>query len=255
MHTLTCTFTPLRQPLRGQAVTARGLHGLFYHVLKQHDPQAAGWLHAHPAPKPYTLVPYYQEPDGVLAGLRITTLSEQATDVVWPAWEQAYHTGRELFLGSQTFTLHNLAQTPGPSFAQLATLPPGRDCALRFLSPTNFRQGAGNLPLPMPANVFQRPFLCWQAFAAAPLRLPGDWPDWCAANLFITAHRIETVSVTIDPRNPPFVGFVGDVRYTAQNNDPLYLSIFQALAQLAPYSGTGYKTTMGMGAVALLETP
>ena len=31
------------------------------------------------------------------------------------------------------------------------------------------------------------------------------------------------------------------------------LSLFHALAQLAAYSGVGHKTTMGMGAVALVD--
>ena len=50
-----------------------------------------------------------------------------------------------------------------------------------------------------------------------------------------------------------FTGFVGDVLFEARHCSDEQLRVFQALGQLAPYSGVGRKTTMGMGAVERLD--
>jgi CRISPR/Cas system endoribonuclease Cas6 (RAMP superfamily) len=104
------------------------------------------------------------------------------------------------------------------------------------------------MPLPLPVNVFRTAYRAWQAFAPPRLDCPGDWLEWCARDVFVTEQQIETISVPLSKHHSQFIGFVGNVTFTAHSKSLLYLSFWHALAQLAGYSGSGAKTTMGMGA-------
>lgn len=236
--------------LRGDQVTSRGLHGVLFHVLQQYDPKGASWLHQHKAPKPYSLAPYYDIETAALAGIRLNALTEQAAELLYHSWEAIRRYGRSLQLGNQSFNVTGLTLIPGPTFETLAASPPETEVKLQFLSPTAFKQGAGFLPLPLPANVFRGPFLVWQKYAPTSLKPPGDWLDWCAERVYVTDLQIETVTVSLSRQAPAFRGFVGQVAFTAQSDALLYLSLWQGVSGLAPYTGIGYKTTMGMGTVA-----
>jgi len=231
----------------GRQVTARGLHGVLYHVLKQADAAETTWLHGHPSPKPYSLSPYYTQ-DGRLAGLRLAAVTDRVAQLFIRGWEGAQQRDEQLQLGRQAFQVRGVEHAPGASFADLAASRPDNTLALRFLSPTTFRQGPGELPLPLPGNVFSWPCRVWNAFAPSVLALPPEWLDWCDQNIFVTAHRIETAAIALDARLT-LTGFVGDVVFTAYRDEPDYCHAWQALGDLAAFCGVGYKTTMGMGAV------
>lgn len=254
MHQIAIGFYGTHGPVAGNEVTARGLHGLLYNVLGQFDKKRATWLHEHGAPKPYTIAPYYDSSGRALLGIRLTALTENTAALLVPAWQAVRMSGRELRLGQQRFTVRRMEAVPGAGFVNLAMVTPANTVVLRFLSPTQFRQGPGILPLPLPYNVFQRPFEIWSSFAPSTLQLPGDWLDWCAKNVFVIKHNIRTEPVTISKREPPFLGFVGEVQFEAKDDAALYLSVLQGLARLAPYCGVGRKTTMGMGAVERINT-
>lgn len=253
MHKIGIGFQPTNSPLNGDHITARGLHGVLYHVLKRADAHTATWLHKHSAPKPYTMVPYYDTKRGILAGIRITAVTDRTAGVLLNAWQRAYKEQWPLHLGRISFIVRDIENIPGDNFEQHINAPADPTVGLRFMAPTAFRQGPGHLPLPLPRNVFSWPWRVWDAFAPSTLRLPPDWLDWCNTNVFVVQHDIQTAAVTIRHNEQPFVGFVGDVWFQAYANELLYLSTLQALARLTTYSGVGYKTTMGMGAVELLS--
>lgn len=247
MYQLMVGFQPQHKPINGRSITARGLHGLLYNVLQKYDPDGATWLHGHSAPKPYSLAPYYSE-QGHLMGIRFSTISDAASELIINSWQHAHNQVYPLSLGEQTFTIRGVEYVPGHSFADLAQCSDDREVGLQFLSPTAFRQGPGWLPLPFPANVFGSPLRVWQCYAPSVLALPDDWLDWCHQHVFITSHQIETVQVNLQKKGD-FLGFVGSVSFAAQNYSRRYLYAWQALATLAAFCGVGAKTTMGMGAV------
>nr|WP_242470175.1 CRISPR system precrRNA processing endoribonuclease RAMP protein Cas6 [Thiococcus pfennigii] len=132
---------------------------------------------------------------------------------------------------------------------------------LQFHSPTSFRGGHHNLPLPLPHLVFGSLAAQWRACAPAPL---AGWIDAlvpaglshaaCAAaverNVRIARHRIETRLLAFPEYRR--VGFVGDVDFElAPGIPPAAAAAAQTLAFLAQYAGVGDKTTMGMGQVRL----
>jgi CRISPR-associated endoribonuclease Cas6 len=249
---LTLTFSPTNGRIDGRHVTARGLHGLLFDVLQRADQAEASWLHYHESPKPFSLVPLYSE-DGVLVGMRLAAITERTAALFTKAWEKARREGEVLRLGRyQTFIAQEVVCQPGLSFAELALLPPDEQMGLSFLSPTAFKQGPGHLTLPLPANVFGWPLRVWQAFAPSPVDVSERWLDWCAADVFVVRHQIETATVSIG-RQEPFTGFVGDVWFEAMGGSEVYLRVWQALGRLATFCGVGHKTTMGMGAVEWLE--
>jgi CRISPR-associated endoribonuclease Cas6 len=253
MQQITLAFNSTgRSPIDGRLVTARGLHGLLFDVLQRADQAEASWLHHHNSPKPFSLVPLYRA-DGGLAGLRLAAVTERTAALFRQAWEQAKQNGDVLRLGRyQTFTVQEINCQQGLSFPELATISPSQHLAFHFLSPTAFKQGPGHLPLPLPANVFSWPFRIWQTFAPNSMTLSDTWLDWCEQEVFVVSHRIETVTVAVSQQEQ-FTGFVGIVHFRAQQSPDAYLRVWQAMARLATFCGVGHKTTMGMGAVAIVE--
>lgn len=251
MYHVIAGFKGQRGSLDGRQVTARGLHGCLFSVLQAFDMHSANWLHGHDSPKPYSIAPIYA-PEGHLLGLRMAALTERTAELLVRGWQLALETGRALRLGPQVFTVRGVEWAEGPDFALLAQSQPQHRMVLRFLSPTVFKQGRGTLPLPLPHNVFAWPLRVWLTYAPAVLQVPDDWLEWCGWNVYVTQHRIETADVALDKRRP-FTGFVGDVMFDCLDSAELYMRIWDALGSLAAFSGVGYKTTMGMGAVERVE--
>lgn len=247
MHTITYYFTPLHEPLNGRHIHAKGLHGLLFNITGQADREESNWLHKHPTPRPFTLVPLYGQ-DGCLAGIRLSALTDQAASLFQRTGEWFCQTARPCHLGGREFIISDCRTTPGPNWQQLALSEPTKQIGLRFCSPTAFKQGPGHLPLPLPANVFSSPVRVWEAFAPPMMILPSEWLAWCAQDVFVTRHNIETVQVNIS-KQERFTGFVGDVWFEAVQGNEINLRAWQALSTLATYCGVGHKTTMGMGTV------
>lgn len=247
MFSITILFHPITAPLDGRHITGRGLHGLLFEALRQADPAETDWLHEHPLPKPFSLAPLYAD-GGLLAGLRIGTVSLRVTRLVVRAWEWHRREGRPQIIGHQRFSAGEVSCAAGPDWVDLVNARPATRIDMEFLSPTTFRQGPGHLPLPVPYNVFYWPWRVWEAFAP-PATLPEGWLDWCRDEVFVTDHRLETAPVHITGQSE-LKGFVGWARFETQRGTREQLCLFHALAQLAAYTGVGYKTTMGLGAVA-----
>lgn len=252
MDYIAVSFQGIDGPLDGRQIFARGYHGLLFTVLKQANPSAATRLHKHSSPKPFSTLPYYSS-EGYLAGLRYSLLTEEATAVMYSAWLQAVNSGQVFELGYQKLRIPHVELVPGTSFQQLSESRPDDTVRLEFLSPTAFRQGAGHLPLPLPRNVFEWPLRVWQAYAPPSLRLqmPDSWLEWCARNVFVTEHSIQTATVAIT-YHEQFTGFIGTVSFFAEKGKIEQMCIWQAFARLAAFSGVGHKTTMGGGAARFI---
>lgn len=247
MYTITYLFTPLRQPLYGRQIYAKSLHGLLFNITGQADRAESDWLHATNSPRPFTLVPLYNDA-GHLAGIRIAAITERAAVLFRRTGEWFCQTERPCHLNGQEFIISDCRPTPGPGWQQLAHSSPANIMGLRFVSPTAFKQGPGWLLFPMPGNVFGSAVRIWEAFAPPMMTLPSGWLDWCANDIFVTQHNIETVKVSISQKEW-FTGFVGEVWYKANRGDEMNLRAWQALGMLASFVGVGHKSTMGMGAL------
>ncbi|MCP5096099.1 MAG: CRISPR system precrRNA processing endoribonuclease RAMP protein Cas6 [Chloroflexi bacterium] len=247
MQQITYLFLAIDQPLNGRYIHTKGLHGFLFNITGQADREESDWLHKHPAPRPFTLVPLYSE-EGHLVGIRLSALTERVAALFQRTGDWFCKTKRPCHLGGQEFLISESRSKPGPNWQQLALTEPGRQVGLRFISPTSFKQGPGYLPLPLPGTVFQSPIRIWKTFAPPMMTIPPEWLAWCKQDVFVVQHNIETIQVQISQKEK-FTGFVGEVWFEAYKGSELNLRAWQALTDLATFCGIGYKTTMGMGAV------
>lgn len=243
------TLTPAAAPLQRRDLFMSSLHGLLFQtVLPAYDAAETTWLHAHSAPKPFALAPQFDDGGG-LCGLRLAAWNGRTADLLLRGWEQALADGMSVSLGPAQYRVTAVQATPPLLFAPLLAAPPRRRIWLHFETPTAFAQGPLRLHLPLPVNVFDRPYRMWQTYAPPSLRLADGWPAWCAQHVMVSRHRIRTQRVQLNG-HAPFDGFVGRAQFAAHDDDETALRVWRALARLAAYSGVGYKTTMGLGAVS-----
>uniref|UniRef100_UPI0030DC1000 CRISPR-associated endoribonuclease Cas6 n=1 Tax=Cyanothece sp. BG0011 TaxID=2082950 RepID=UPI0030DC1000 len=115
-----------------------------------------------------------------------------------------------------------------------------RTFKLTFATPTAFRQGKYDTPLPTPESVFKSLLNRWNKYSSLKIT------DFTIDNLFPSCFDIQTQIVT-DSRSK-FIGCVGKVEYRLLGEvDSLQIKHFNVLADYALYCGIGRKTTMGMG--------
>ena len=134
-----------------------------------------------------------------------------------------------------------------------------RETRLEFYSPSLFRMGQGDIPLPLPASVFTGYFNRWNQFAPAHLKLDPLWPEFIRGCLVVShlgpiwSEKVEFAGES----HGRATGFKGEVEFTLlpKKNVPLKWQPFwdgadhvlQTLSRFAFYCGTGEKTTWGLG--------
>ena len=120
--------------------------------------------------------------------------------------------------------------------------------SLSFVSPTSFRRKGQHLPLPWPANVFHSYLRRWNHFARKSVD-QATFIDWIDDHVVIQRHHLSSVKVAAGKQGS-VTGFMGSVTYdlgrsAADNLE--FQTLFYALVRLAPFCGTGHKTTFGLG--------
>jgi CRISPR-associated endoribonuclease Cas6 len=100
---------------------------------------------------------------------------------------------------------------------------------------------------PDPLTIFTLLARRWQDLGGPPL--PDHLADYLADGGCVTkAYNLSTAEFT--HRRRVQLGFVGRVAYICRQPHPECVQALNWLARLAPFSGIGYQTTRGMGAVA-----
>lgn len=122
---------------------------------------------------------------------------------------------------------------------------------LYFASPTTFRSGGKNVPLPLPGLVFGSLVDRWNAIS--PITISAEVRQYAEECLAISQCRLRTH--TVDVAGGKQVGFTGSCSYVAVRSDSYWLRVVDLLAAFAFYSGVGYKTTMGFGQTYLRSFP
>jgi hypothetical protein len=73
-----------------------------------------------------------------------------------------------------------------------------------------------------------------------------DFLDWIEASVIILRHHLQSVK-TVAGKKGSVTGFTGAIELgltPSALTEPEYVQLFWALGQLAPYCGTGHKTTL-----------
>ncbi|GAK61621.1 CRISPR-associated protein [Candidatus Vecturithrix granuli] len=260
-------------------VQGPALQGMFLHLLESVDPAVMQRLHADNRYRPYTLSPLGVEDlpvsgpsrernfqgfrlsrqemlqPGQPCSVRITLLE----DDLFPTFSRYFLAQAEptFRLGNVEFQVTNVlvAGDNGNPWSRYISYPEliahaarqQRQCriGLRFLSPTSFRNGDVDLPLPWPRLVFQSYLKRFCEF------YPVDFlPDFAEqVECYTGIGRLDWIRTeTIKTKNVLLVGFTGDVWFHIDPKAPPDL-VWQMnlLADFALFCGTGRKTTIGLG--------
>ena len=127
---------------------------------------------------------------------------------------------------------------------------PSLSVAITFLSPTSFRVGDSNMPLPHPHLVFSSLLRKWEAWG-----LPGLGVEaGSLAGIRLGRFSLES-KVVKGIKGALHFGFVGKVQFDGSGlASPEARRAFQALSAFSFFSGIGIKTAQGMGQ-AIPEIP
>lgn len=139
---------------------------------------------------------------------------------------------------------------PPTTYQQLLTAEnPGKSTIkLSFTTPTSFRSKGHHFPLPVPEKVFHSYLRRWNNFSGINVD-QDEFLNWIEENVIIIRHKLESKKVAAGKKGM-VTGFTGAVEFglgrSAQHR-PDFVQLFYALGRLAPYCGTGHKTTFGLG--------
>lgn len=227
--------------------TPAQVHAAFLGMIRRGDPALAAALH-HPklGLRPYTLAVVGNPQTGKL-GLRLAVLDPEVFHRFWSRWNR--RGGLPLTLGRRRL-VPAAVDGDGPwtgsaEWGDLACRGGGPAVRFTWCTPTSFRQGDVDLPLPVPRLVFGGLLEKWNRFSSSPLVLEPQVVDrW----VVLAGARLCT-KVFSDGRSAT-PGFVGWTEFRVLRSAPEEVgAAVLALARYAFFAGVGRKTTHGMGLV------
>ncbi len=254
----------VERPVMLPPYLGRASHAAFLRIIAEADPSLAERLHAPDERRPFTCSDLFgvkRQKGGITvlpgaeAFLRYTGLTAEVSHHLRRLVERP---PAAVELDGVPFTVVGATLDPAvhplagqSAYQELATRhllqpSPEHRAELEFLSPTAFRSGGLNVPLPLPGLVYGGLMEKWNAFA--PVAIPAEVRRYAEECLAISRCDISTRPVPGKGEGLQ-IGFVGRCRYTATNRDRYWLGMVQLLTDFAFYAGVGYQTTVGMGQV------
>jgi CRISPR-associated endoribonuclease Cas6 len=237
-----------------------GLHAWFLKQVQQSNPELSAYLHDGESEKAFTISALDGEITSSGRQLQlsanttyrwyVTALSHRVQE--WLAqWMKNLPDVLDLHDAPLQIQTCNIAHLP-TTYAQLLNSEHDKTIALQFLTPTSFRRKSHHFPLPVPTNIFHSYLRRWNDFSGMNVN-QDEFLDWVDNCVLINRCQITTAKVTAGKRGS-VTGFTGAVELSLTNiaqKNPEYYQLFYALAKLAPYCGTGHKTTFGLGQTRL----
>ena len=239
-----------------------GLHAWFLHQIRNFDTELSAYLHDGGSEKAFSLTGLDGQFTTHSQSLklqadqtylwRINSLSAPVTQGI-AAWLKQLPNTLDLKDAPLTIESVRLAE-PATTYNKLLTLAKAQiedsanSVSLSFTSPTSFKRKGHHLPLPWPTNVFHSYLRRWNHFAKKQID-QTDFIDWIDSRVIIQQHQLSSTKV-VAGKQGSVTGFTGAVTYALDHKAaerPDYQAMFYALTQLAPYCGTGHKTTFGLG--------
>jgi CRISPR-associated endoribonuclease Cas6 len=235
---------------------AIGLHAWFLDQVRSQDPALSAYLHDGQSEKPFTV----SRLEGNLENSGRQVLLRSGSSYRWyvTALSQPVAEWMREWLQNppEIVELHNAplrinsirTSHPPTTYQQLWESKPLRSATLSFVSPTGFRKKGHHLPLPVPVNVFHSYLRRWNDFSEMPFDTDA-FLKWVDEHIAIARHQVSSVKVAAGKRGS-ITGFTGEVEFcvsTQGRQNQEFQQLFSALANLAPYCGTGHKTPFGLG--------
>lgn len=238
--------------------TGQQLRGFVYSLLARAHPRLAEEIHALPDHKPFTVSPLRRgaaegAPATTRRRLRVTTLTTEAGAALLQGIEALCRDGGLAVLGETTYALDLAAGLVRSSqevdYSTLGAAPALSTVELLATSPTAFKAGPRNVPLPLPEPLLKSLVVKWNAFSDT-----GAVDEAAASALLgsvvLARHEIRTARLCLADRSE--VGFVGRIRLQLHDRDPDLQRLFATLMRFSEFAGIGARCTLGMGQVKFL---
>ena len=201
----------------------------------------AGWMdddHNHENNrKPYTMRRFAVTNDGLdlHVGALTRETAERLLDSI--AMDRATRLGRQRLVAVGVVVEQQASWEDLLQFAK-----PVNRITFRFFTPMVFRSGRATNVAPSPAQVFGHLRSAWATWAPADLQ-----PNIDLGDLHILTRRLQGSTEHWSARHQQWPGFIGTVEFDLDAVPERERRVLHALAQLAPFTGTGANTTVGMG--------
>lgn len=267
---LSSTVVKLRALNEGRLPLAMGKYGhaAFLALISQVAPDLAQALHDAGTRQPFTVSPLFGRMQrrenewhirpGDSCWMRFTILDPDLYTVFSRYFceagipDQDFTLGTTDFIFEEAITVADAAEWSG--FIDYAELQQSAACrnffTLFFKTPTTFRQGDLDLPLPLPRLVFKGLLAKWNLFSKLPF--PVELLDVIERHVGVKEYQIRTVAFHDGHGHIP--GFVGKVTFIIKGQiEERVLKEINCLADFAFFAGTGRKTTHGMGMTRRIE--
>ncbi len=246
----------------------KGFHAWFLKQIQLQDPDLSRILHDEQQEKAFTIsrllgdLSLRNKQIEVTSGKRyFWEISALSNPVV--KWLEKWLTNcpNLIELYQLCFAIKNVKISSHPTtYQQLILENKQKNFTLSFISPTSFRRKGHHFPLPVPYNLFHSYLRRWNNFSGQSFD-QGEFLNWIDEFVVIKRHQIETVKVAGGKRGQ-VTGFTGAIELSLTSDgikgNPEYHQLYTALGKLAPYCGTGHKTTFGLGQTRkgwLVESP
>ncbi|MBW4615242.1 MAG: CRISPR-associated endoribonuclease Cas6 [Desmonostoc vinosum HA7617-LM4] len=239
-----------------------GLHAWFLDQVRQFNPELSTYLHDGESEKPFNISALEGQllPTGRQLQLEanqiyrwhINALSQRVVEFLgqWLAQLPAILDLRDAPMSIKQVSIAH----PPTTYGQLlqSSTEKYSNVNLSFVSPTSFRRKGHHFPLPVPVNLFHSYLRRWNDFSGMTIAQEA-FLDWIDEGVIIHQHRLESVKVAAGKRGS-VTGFTGAIacglsKAALANSE--FTRLFYALVKLAPYCGTGHKTTFGLGQTRL----
>lgn len=255
---------PMRLKLMNKEMALGIADGVYAHkaimaTFSRIDPDLGRTLHDLPRNKPLTIAIVKSEPGAAI--LRVTFMGEKALDYANLLMSEL-STRPELKLGYaighvESLDLGDPTWGGMVSWADLVAAPPQKQIRLHFITPTAItKRDALNIRFtalfPDPVDIFSNLARRWRELAGP--AIPIDIERFIeSGGCVISGHKLSTVEFTTRDRTQ--LGFVGQVQYQIRWPDQTeYVTALGALSRLAQFTGIGYQTPRGMGAIRVTLT-
>jgi CRISPR-associated endoribonuclease Cas6 len=246
------------------------------------DPAKGEALHTGNGTRPYTISTLLDDRGRPLrAGswlqkgdecwLRITTYERELSELLFSQilTERNTRLSRQVTLYKMPFCLEGWTLDPAQhpwagqiSYERMAQDPlrtkRSRQATLEFNSPTAFRSGSADQPLPVPGQVFRSYWEKWNTYAPEPCRIQDVWRDFvqdCVVVSELVGVNSERWEFAEGSRGIA-TGFTGTVGFALLPKHQCGRwadvwdgadQVLQTLSQFAFYCGTGHHTSIGLG--------
>lgn len=234
-----------------------GLHAWFLQQIQAFSPKLSAQLHDEQEEKPFLItgldgrfVPHsrhLQLERGKTYRWRVQGFTKSVVQGL-ATWLKEPPT--QIALKDAPLVVNEIAIALPPTTYKALAKPPlaGSSFSLTFKSPTSFRRKGHHLPLPWPRNVFHSYLRRWNLFSKQVVPQEA-FLDWIDEHVIVQRHQMQSVKVAAGKRGA-VTGFTGAIAYGLDRKaaeHPEFQQLFFTLGRLAPYVGTGHKTTFGLG--------